>query len=408
MKSYLIFILFLLGYQLQSQVVDIPDPNFKNALVNFPVADLGNPNHEDVDTNNDGEIQVSEAEAVLALYIDYFDIDSVEGIEYFINMTYLTCDHNNLTEISIDQITGLEYLSCFDNQLSSLDVTQNPDLEWLRCDYNFLTNIDVTQNPGLISLNINFNLLTGLDVSQNPNLRFLDCISNAITALDVSQNPKLEILYCRQNQLTTLDVSQNPLMIQMDCSYNQLTSLDVTQSPDLYWLECNYNSIYSLDLTQNPNLSIVKCTNNALRNLHINNGNNSEISTMFSSDNPDLLCIQVDDESADRPGCNPFEMIGWCVDPWSVYGEECELGVDEAMLNAIIDIVPNPVTDVLQVQNNSTTPINSIRIYDVQGKRIFAKDKPQDQLNIAHLDPGLLFVRINTDKGVVTKKIIKA
>ena len=45
-----------------SQIVTIPDPNFKEALLYFPVAEIGNGILEDVDTNNNGEIEVSEAE----------------------------------------------------------------------------------------------------------------------------------------------------------------------------------------------------------------------------------------------------------------------------------------------------------------------------------------------------------
>ena len=54
----------LLSLQAHSQIVNIPDANFKYELVNGGVADLGNGVWEDVDTNNDGEIQVIEAEVL--------------------------------------------------------------------------------------------------------------------------------------------------------------------------------------------------------------------------------------------------------------------------------------------------------------------------------------------------------
>ena len=60
-------------------IIDIPDPNFKNALVNFPVVDTtGNGLGDSVaDLNGDGEIQLSEAEAVEGLIISYFEITSL-------------------------------------------------------------------------------------------------------------------------------------------------------------------------------------------------------------------------------------------------------------------------------------------------------------------------------------------
>ena len=59
MKNYyLFFILLLVTLTAKAQIVDIPDTNFKNALLNHdPIIDI----------NNDGEIQESEAESVTVL-----------------------------------------------------------------------------------------------------------------------------------------------------------------------------------------------------------------------------------------------------------------------------------------------------------------------------------------------------
>ena len=57
-------------------IVSIPDANFKNALLN---------NNTVIDTNGDGEIQVSEAEAVTNLWVSNENINNLKGIEFFIN-----------------------------------------------------------------------------------------------------------------------------------------------------------------------------------------------------------------------------------------------------------------------------------------------------------------------------------
>lgn len=73
---YIISLIFLSGIA-HAQIVNIPDSNFKTELLNHsPV----------IDTNGDGEIQVSEAEAVLLLYLYHKQIPSLERLQSFINL----------------------------------------------------------------------------------------------------------------------------------------------------------------------------------------------------------------------------------------------------------------------------------------------------------------------------------
>lgn len=58
MKKILLFITLISFTITQSQIVNIPDVNFKNALLNH------NPN---IDANNDNEIQVNEANNFLEI-----------------------------------------------------------------------------------------------------------------------------------------------------------------------------------------------------------------------------------------------------------------------------------------------------------------------------------------------------
>jgi len=90
-----LYLLFLALFAIQishTQIVTIPDANFKNALLNHnPV----------IDTNNDGEIQVGEAEAVINLNISNQNISVLTGIEFFVNLTSLRCSQNELTQLDV-------------------------------------------------------------------------------------------------------------------------------------------------------------------------------------------------------------------------------------------------------------------------------------------------------------------
>ena len=66
-KIVFILILIAIGLSANSQIVDIPDTDLKNYLIGFNCVDSDDDGvyDTDVDTNNDGEVQVSEAEACL-------------------------------------------------------------------------------------------------------------------------------------------------------------------------------------------------------------------------------------------------------------------------------------------------------------------------------------------------------
>ena len=90
-KDYIFLSIFLTFFFSQAQIVNIPDANFKNTLVNTNCVDIdGNGSGDvDVDTNDDGEIQVSEALAVLNLHVESRSIGSLEGIQSFANLEHL-------------------------------------------------------------------------------------------------------------------------------------------------------------------------------------------------------------------------------------------------------------------------------------------------------------------------------
>jgi len=48
-----------------------------------------------------------------------------------------------------------------------------------------------------------------------------------------------------------------------------------------------------------------------------------------------------------------------------------------------------------------------VEIYDVYGKKQLTIDNGQLTINISHFSAGIYFVKITTENGIVTKKIIK-
>ena len=80
-----------------------------------------------------------------------------------------------------------------------------------------------------------------------------------------------------------------------------------------------------------------------------------------------------------------------------------------------ISIYPNPTTGELRIKNyelgikNYELGIDNVEVFDIYGIKQLSIFNFQfsTQIDISHLPAGIYFVRITTEKGVITKKIVK-
>lgn len=263
MKNYFLLALLLLVSGLSAQIVNIPDANFKIKLIN-----LG------IDTNQDGQIQFSEAANVTDLIINSASISDLTGIAAFVNLDSLKCYDNQLTNLDVSALSNLQNLDCRINQLQSLDLSALTNLEYLTCGSNQLTNLIINPLTNLRYLGCQGNQLNNLDVSAFVNLESLGCFSNLLTSLNVNNCTSLQMLNCYDNSLSTLDVTTCTNLQRLYCSFNQLSSLDVSTSQNLQKLDCKSNFITTLDVSNLTNLTDLTCSSNLLTSLNLTNANN--------------------------------------------------------------------------------------------------------------------------------------
>ena len=91
---------------------------------------------------------------------------------------------------------------------------------------------------------------------------------------------------------------------------------------------------------------------------------------------------------------------------YQVYRNEPVLSIDKNELSKI-QIYPNPVKDLLRIDNKSTNQVTSLKLYDTLGRLVMKLNEVYDQIDVSHLDSGLLFLEIETETGRITKKIVK-
>ena len=67
---------------------------------------------------------------------------------------------------------------------------------------------------------------------------------------------------------------------------------------------------------------------------------------------------------------------------------------------------PNPVKDILSIKINTTGPV-SIDIYDMLGKSVLTTNNIDNGVDISELKSGIYLVKIATNDGSITKRVIK-
>ena len=121
---------------------------------------------------------------------------------------------------------------------------------------------------------------------------------------------------------------------------------------------------------------------------------------------------------------NGYRFVNWTIDgavistanPYSfTVTEDVELvanfnesvGIVETGRAPSLQVYPNPTKDELRIENGELK-INNVEIYDIYGKKQFSTFNFQfSTINVSHFPTGIYFIKIETDKGIVTKKFIK-
>jgi Leucine-rich repeat (LRR) protein len=368
MKIKLLFFCAMLIHCITfSQNIDIPDNNFKSYLLN----------NSEINTNDDDEIQVSEATSFTGeIAIAYSAISSLTGLEEFINITSLSLFSCSLNSINISSNTSLQKLDVSKNNLTVLDISEQKELlEELTFSENNIISMDVSLHTNLTKFVGAENELTGLDLSTNTllvtvdvsdneiegslnlnseNLVTMRANNNKLTSVDLNKASGLQFLGVKQNLLTALDLSNNKIVSQVDCARNKIENSLQLDSSNLYSLDCSYNELTTLD------------TSAALGTLKLVNCSDNNLTTLDFTSNTDL--VQID--------CEWNELTSLLVDGLDTWLQviNCHrnnltsLNLDDNSNLRIInisynnlnslDVSNNPLLNNLFCSNNNLTALN--------------------------------------------------
>lgn len=327
MKKILPLLLLFTGI-MNAQIVPIPDSYLKAYLLaSSPTAQIAQDFNDQwikIDADNDGEIQVSEAQAIKFLSINEFMIFNMTGLNSFSNLESLRITSCLISGLDVTPLTHLKTLSCTNLQLlSTINVTGSDSLTTVvLLDVRNLTTLTANNLPSLAKLLCINTGLSGLPISGLPNLNEilysgnqhttnftltglpaltkLNCSYNNITTLNINGLSNLTDLDCSGNQLTNLNGL--PALLKLNCEANKLVSLNINGLTSLQELYCGNNDLTSLNLNGLVNLTKVNCTHTKITNLSISNlpnlvsldcGNINELVTISLSNLTNLQDLRV-------------------------------------------------------------------------------------------------------------------
>jgi Secretion system C-terminal sorting domain len=101
------------------------------------------------------------------------------------------------------------------------------------------------------------------------------------------------------------------------------------------------------------------------------------------------------------PNGNNSDIIG--IDTFSV---DTPLSTD-SFFKSNFAVYPNPVNNVLTISNLSNIAINASQITDINGRTVKTVKGMTNEINVSDLNAGVYFLKITTDQGTGTTKIIK-
>lgn len=459
--SFILFSIFTISF---SQNINIPDTYFKNLLIganssNYFAKDL-NGLYTKIDLNGDGEIQLAEAENISYLAITYdTNIIDITGIEAFKNLTELNIEHttklknlplsNNtklkkikglynqaLENINIDNCVLLEDLDLFDTKINSVNLTNNTSLKKLVITGNY-TSLDLSKNINLKEIRIgsdylkslnlnNCNLLakiridgddlTAFNFSNLQGLRSITFATTKMSSIDFSSSSvyNISFLYNALNLNSLVLPDQNSNLKSVNIPSN-VSSVDLSKSLNLEYFSISNNKIASLDFSKNLKLkTILISDSNLISDINVSQNTSLENLNVFRLPNLSRIYIKNGKQQNFGEGFLECPKLSYvcCDESERAYFEtkniqtivtDCLLSTQENTSLIDFKIYPNPSSDYL----NFNQKVESIKIFDIQGKLVLYKKINSTNLNISELRNGVYVLEVFSENKKNSLKFIK-
>lgn len=227
---------------ISDEFLSIPDTSFEKILIEKGI---------DSDGIINQQMLKSDAEKVTTLSLYGANINTLDGIEAFVNLKVLNADVNNLTTLDLSNNVLLDTISLTSNRLTKVEgLEKAKNLTWLSLSWNYFTDFTL-DNDNVKNFLIDHNDLTSLEIANAPKLESAVLNLNQIKDLDFSNSPLLKVLLFSANKVKTINLNNTVNLEYIYCSSNLLTQFDISNLPNLI----------DVRVDRNPTLSCIKIAN---------------------------------------------------------------------------------------------------------------------------------------------------
>jgi hypothetical protein len=216
-----LFLVFVAALNSTAQIINIPDPVLKTELTTTNCVHVNGVATRSVDTNGDGDVQLSEALAVIDLRLSDGQVTDFSGLEAFTNLEIISFGYFQGSSswpisFNLNTLTQLKQIDAYIFPLENLNVEQLQQLEVLSFyNLNGISNLELSNSTQLKTFEI-FNgggSISSLDFSNCPDLETLRL---SASMNDLSLNLK------NGTDLTLLDLGMYSGYICVDPTEEQL------------------------------------------------------------------------------------------------------------------------------------------------------------------------------------------
>ena len=315
---------------------------------------------------------------------------------------------------------------------SSAQLTQIPDnnFEQALIDLELDNELDgVILTANIVSVthldipDMSIQDLTGIEDFES--LFYLNCSNNSITTIDVSNNANLVFLFCPDNDLESLIMPESsPVFRELLVNNNNLTSLEMSNYANVAWIIADNNLFNSINLSGSTIEFAMSFTNNELSEINLEGADITFLhldSNQFSfldlslhpglkwfsaTANPELNCIKVNQPQFDSIPSDPQTGI-WEVDSITSYSLECITHSSNIAVEASYKTFPNPSTGIFTVNVPDQTNIQAL-VFDALGKLVTSSNEIGTfNLDLSEVPVGIYTLRLDTESGSLTKKLVR-
>ncbi|WP_353151787.1 T9SS type A sorting domain-containing protein [Flavobacterium sp.] len=390
-------VLFIIGVTFQissAQIINFPDLNFKNALLDLPINyDSNGTIFPMIDLNNDDEITQAEAQLVQKLNLSYAELNDLTGLQFFINLRSFDSLFFNGSSFNFPGLINLENLTLSNavtgqSNLVTINLSSNINLKTVSC-YTNANTINLSNLTQLTNLTLYGNF-TSLNINDSENLLFLN-ISAPLNSLNLSNNTKLININLAGTTFSNLDLSACLNLEIIEVSNGEMQTLNLGNLKHVRYLFVPNNRLTSLNANNFFNLEFINCQNNLLTNLFLENGT-IEQSIDFSG-NPNLASIC----------CDANEIV--------YIQNDCNiLGYNSTVSNCTssarqISMFPNPVKNQLHLSAGEN--IEKVEFFTSHGLLIMTSTDANNPIDMENIPSGMYFIKVYVANDVTEMKVIK-